>query len=193
MLLYPLAYAAVWSLPTGIRIYQTISGLPAPWQLQTLDKACIVLQGLVDAIIYSTTESSLSSWRSIFLPRRFPAASGEAQVLGNGSRGSKRWSSARGTGEQQFASRPPPTDGGTHVPTNKSDESLGSSSVDVSAVGSSDRIELRNLSGTGATMGIRKTVDIEISRSAGRSAGASPQKPLQVYLTGGSQGSFLDL
>ncbi|KAM7189724.1 hypothetical protein V8F33_009863 [Rhypophila sp. PSN 637] len=30
MLLYPLAYAIVWSLPTCIRIYQTITGHPAP-------------------------------------------------------------------------------------------------------------------------------------------------------------------
>ncbi|KAK4158923.1 hypothetical protein QBC43DRAFT_294533 [Cladorrhinum sp. PSN259] len=46
MLLYPLTYAIIWSLPTCIRIYQTITGNPVPWQLQTLDKACIVLAGL---------------------------------------------------------------------------------------------------------------------------------------------------
>jgi len=190
MLLYPLSYAAIWSLPTGIRIYQTISGLPAPWQLQTLDKACIVLQGLVDAIIYSTTESSLSSWRNIFLPTRFPAVSEVARVVG----GSKRWSSARGTGEQQqFASGSPPTGAGTHAAANKSDESLGSPSVDVSAVGSSDRIELRNLNGTAATMDIRKTVDIEITRTAGRGGEERPQKPLQVYFSEASQGSYLNL
>ena len=72
MLLYPLAYAVIWSLPTGIRIYQSASGRPAPWQLQTVDKACIVLQGLVDAVIYGATESSLSSWRNLFFPTRFP-------------------------------------------------------------------------------------------------------------------------
>ncbi|KAL1838627.1 hypothetical protein VTJ49DRAFT_2464 [Mycothermus thermophilus] len=78
MLFYPLAYAAVWSLPTTIRIYQTIKGEPAPWQVQTLDKACIVIQGLVDAVIYGATEGSLSSWRNLLWPRKFPgiAASG---------------------------------------------------------------------------------------------------------------------
>jgi hypothetical protein len=76
MLLYPLAYAVVWSLPTGIRIYQAASGQPAPWQLQTVDKACIVLQGLVDAVIYGATESSLSSWRNLFFPGRFPTVNG---------------------------------------------------------------------------------------------------------------------
>ncbi|AEO68012.1 uncharacterized protein THITE_2051273 [Thermothielavioides terrestris NRRL 8126] len=73
MLLYPLAYAVVWTLPTTIRIYQTISGEPAPWQVQTLDKACIVVQGCVDAVIYGATESSLSSWRNLLFPRKFPA------------------------------------------------------------------------------------------------------------------------
>lgn len=75
MLLYPLAYAIVWSLPTIVRIYQTISGQAAPWQAQTLDKACVVLQGVVDATIYGATESSLSSWRNLLFPRRLPAVS----------------------------------------------------------------------------------------------------------------------
>ncbi|KAK4138452.1 hypothetical protein BT67DRAFT_368437 [Trichocladium antarcticum] len=78
MLLYPLAYAIVWSLPTIIRIYQTISGQAAPWQAQTLDKACVVLQGVVDATIYGATESSLSSWRNLLFPRRLPAVSRSA-------------------------------------------------------------------------------------------------------------------
>ncbi|KAK0639571.1 hypothetical protein B0T16DRAFT_361173, partial [Cercophora newfieldiana] len=68
MLLYPLAYAIVWSLPTGIRIYQTATGQPAPWQLATVDKACIVLQGFVDAVIYGATESSMASWRGLLFP-----------------------------------------------------------------------------------------------------------------------------
>lgn len=65
MLLYPLAYAIIWSLPTVIRIYQTTTGQPAPWQLQTVDKVCVVAQGLVDAVIYGATEGSLSSWRNL--------------------------------------------------------------------------------------------------------------------------------
>lgn len=70
MLLYPIAYAVIWTLPTAIRIYQTVTGQPAPWQLQTIDKACIVLQGFVDAVIYGWTESSFASWRNLLFPRQ---------------------------------------------------------------------------------------------------------------------------
>ncbi|KAL6364179.1 hypothetical protein LRP88_02095 [Fusarium phalaenopsidis] len=38
MLLYPLAYMLVWSLPTAIRIYQSTRGVAAPFALQTVDK-----------------------------------------------------------------------------------------------------------------------------------------------------------
>ncbi|KAM5367879.1 hypothetical protein ACJZ2D_009790 [Fusarium nematophilum] len=65
MLLYPLAYMLVWSLPTAIRIYQSTRGVPAPFALQTVDKACIVLQGFVDAVIYGANESSLAHWRNL--------------------------------------------------------------------------------------------------------------------------------
>jgi hypothetical protein len=82
MLLYPLAYAVIWSLPTGIRIYQSASGQPAPWQIQTVDKACIVLQGLVDAVIYGATESSLASWRNLLFPCRFPPVTGTPPAFG---------------------------------------------------------------------------------------------------------------
>ncbi|KAK3991257.1 hypothetical protein QBC44DRAFT_323920 [Cladorrhinum sp. PSN332] len=70
MLLYPVAYAIIWTLPTCIRIYQTITGQSAPWQIQTIDKACIVLQGFIDAIIYGWTESSFASWRNLLFPRQ---------------------------------------------------------------------------------------------------------------------------
>ncbi|KAF9870043.1 hypothetical protein CkaCkLH20_12523 [Colletotrichum karsti] len=63
MLLYPLAYAIIWSLPTAIRIYNATEKKPAPFALQTLDKASIVIQGFVDAVIYGVNETSLSSWR----------------------------------------------------------------------------------------------------------------------------------
>ncbi|KAK3348821.1 hypothetical protein B0T25DRAFT_230094 [Lasiosphaeria hispida] len=194
MLLYPLAYAVVWSLPTGIRIYQTVSGQPAPWQLQTVDKACIVLQGLVDAVIYGATESSLSSWRNTFFPRRFPSVNGVVPALGYGDlggKGSKRWSSERG-GEQQLVSRPP-TSGENPAATNRSDDSLQSSTVAATATDSSDRIEMGDLNGAGAAMGIRKTVEIEISRSSGGDSGGTPQKPLKVYFSENSQASFLNL
>ncbi|KAK4170520.1 hypothetical protein QBC43DRAFT_250142 [Cladorrhinum sp. PSN259] len=70
MLLYPVAYAIIWTLPTSIRVYQTVTGHSAPWQLQTIDKACIVLQGFVDAVIYGWTESSFASWRNLLFPRQ---------------------------------------------------------------------------------------------------------------------------
>jgi len=73
MLIYPLAYAIIWLLPTTIRIYQTVSSHRAPWQLQTVDKACIVIQGFVDALIYGLNETSLSSWRHLLFPRDSPA------------------------------------------------------------------------------------------------------------------------
>ncbi|KXH44239.1 hypothetical protein CNYM01_07296 [Colletotrichum nymphaeae SA-01] len=49
LLLYPLAYAIVWTIPTAIRIYQASTNTPAPFPLQNVDQACIVIQGLVDA------------------------------------------------------------------------------------------------------------------------------------------------
>ncbi|KAL7758485.1 hypothetical protein ACKLNR_010912 [Fusarium oxysporum f. sp. zingiberi] len=68
MIMYPVVYMLVWTLPTAIRIYQTIKHTPAPFALQTIDKACIVSQGLVDAIIYGVNESSLSRWRELIFP-----------------------------------------------------------------------------------------------------------------------------
>ncbi|KAF4477473.1 G-protein coupled receptor 1 [Colletotrichum fructicola Nara gc5] len=64
MLLYPLAYAVIWSLPTAIRIYNSTTEAAAPFALQTIDKASIVVQGLVDAVIYGLNETSWSSWRA---------------------------------------------------------------------------------------------------------------------------------
>ncbi|KZL82163.1 g-protein coupled receptor 1 [Colletotrichum incanum] len=64
MLLYPLAYAIIWSLPTAIRIYQATEDKPAAFTLQTIDKASIVIQGFVDAIIYGANETTLASWRA---------------------------------------------------------------------------------------------------------------------------------
>ncbi|KAJ2897191.1 hypothetical protein MKZ38_004874 [Zalerion maritima] len=66
MLLYPFAYMLVWILPTSVRVYQAIKHEPAPFALQTVDK------GLVDALIYGANESSMSSWRNVLWPSRFP-------------------------------------------------------------------------------------------------------------------------
>ncbi|EEU35776.1 uncharacterized protein NECHADRAFT_44345 [Fusarium vanettenii 77-13-4] len=69
MLLYPLAYMLIWSLPTAIRIYQATRGVRAPFPLQTVDKSCIVLQGFIDAVIYGINESSLAHWRNLLFPK----------------------------------------------------------------------------------------------------------------------------
>jgi len=208
MLLYPLAYAIVWSLPTGIRIYQTVTGQPAPWQLQTVDKACIVLQGFVDAVIYGATESSLSNWRNLFFPRRFPAAiGGVGPGLGygdlSGKRSSNRWSSAPPrSGDQQLVSRPSTEMGGP--PPHASPNSAGSSTIGESVAGAStEQIELgsldRNGKGSVPMMGIRKTVEIDVVSSAPGHEGQAvpPQKPLKAYFPddGGPrlEGTFLDM
>ncbi|KAK0702381.1 G protein-coupled glucose receptor regulating Gpa2-domain-containing protein [Lasiosphaeris hirsuta] len=185
MLLYPLAYAVVWSLPTGIRIYQTTSGISAPWQIQTADKACIVLQGLVDAIIYGATESSLSSWRNIFFPRRFSSINGVMiPALGRGdfgNKGSKKRGSVLG-GEQQLVSRPPTAGEAATAVSNRSEDSLGSSNVAATAAGSSDEMELGNMNRTSAAMGIWRTVEIEITNSDEKD-GEVLQKPGKAHFS----------
>ena len=81
MMYYPLAYMLIWTIPTSIRIYQSVTGVPAPFGIATVDKvsymsddraaltkaqACIVIQGFADAVIYGLNESSKSVWRDKF-------------------------------------------------------------------------------------------------------------------------------
>ncbi|EFQ28779.1 uncharacterized protein GLRG_03923 [Colletotrichum graminicola M1.001] len=72
MLLYPLAYAIIWSLPTAIRVYQATEDKPAAFALQTVDKAAVVIQGFVDALIYGVNEMTLASWRTRWLRQGYP-------------------------------------------------------------------------------------------------------------------------
>ncbi|KAJ0161039.1 G-protein coupled receptor 1 [Colletotrichum tanaceti] len=74
MLLYPLAYAIIWSLPTAIRIYQATENKPAAFALQTIDKASIVIQGFVDAVIYGVNETTIASWRARFSRQGYPVS-----------------------------------------------------------------------------------------------------------------------
>lgn len=194
MLLYPLAYAIVWSLPTCIRIYQTITGNPAPWQLQTIDKACIVLQGFVDAMIYGATESSMSNWRSLLFPRKFPAPSvimgvggsgtgtGTGPGTGTSKRASKRWTTPPRSGDEQLvldeSDGVSSMRGSTEGPmterarSSRSGSSTGGEELNMgSSAALTDDIEMANMqvgkgSGRGARMGIRKTVDIEVVSSS---------------------------
>lgn len=66
MMLYPLVYGLVWALPTIIRIYQAVSGTSAGFTIATIDKSCIVIQGLCDAIVYGFNEKTLRGWRELF-------------------------------------------------------------------------------------------------------------------------------
>ncbi|KAF9740548.1 G-protein coupled receptor 1 [Paraphaeosphaeria minitans] len=66
MMYYPLAYMVIWTIPASIRIYQSVTGVPAPFGIATVDKTCIVIQGFADAIIYGLNESSESVWRNKF-------------------------------------------------------------------------------------------------------------------------------
>lgn len=38
MMYYPLAYVLIWTIPTSIRIYQSVKGVPAPFGIATVDK-----------------------------------------------------------------------------------------------------------------------------------------------------------
>lgn len=38
MMSYPLAYMLIWTIPTTIRIYQSVKGKPAPFGIATVDK-----------------------------------------------------------------------------------------------------------------------------------------------------------
>ncbi|KAK1999011.1 hypothetical protein LX36DRAFT_575136 [Colletotrichum falcatum] len=76
MLLYPLAYAIIWSLPTAIRVYQATEDKPAAFALQTIDKTAIVIQGFVDAVIYGVNETTLASWHARWLCQGYPVLQG---------------------------------------------------------------------------------------------------------------------
>ncbi|KAK5663849.1 hypothetical protein OQA88_52 [Cercophora sp. LCS_1] len=163
MFLYPLAYAMVWTLPTCIRIYQTASGTAAPWQLQTVDKFCVVIQGLVDAVIYGVTETSTSNWRRLLFPRWAPTGNDIEQTHGSDSsakRTSRRWDLPK-VDERQLVTR---VSIGDSLPetTNRSDLSLEFGADGVR--GGSD-IELGCLDNSGSKMVISKTVDIEVVTS----------------------------
>ena len=96
MLMYPVVYLLLWTLPTAIRIYQTVKLAPSPFALQTADKvskilttpttntdtslqACIVSQGIVDAVIYGINEASLSRWCELIFP------TSDTVVVGSGT------------------------------------------------------------------------------------------------------------
>ncbi|KAH6675579.1 G protein-coupled glucose receptor regulating Gpa2-domain-containing protein [Halenospora varia] len=66
MMVYPLVYILIWTIPTTIRIYQSTTGKSAPFAIGTVDKACIVFQGFADAIVYGFNEHTWKLWRTIF-------------------------------------------------------------------------------------------------------------------------------
>ncbi|CEJ93626.1 hypothetical protein VHEMI09204 [[Torrubiella] hemipterigena] len=70
MMLYPLVYILVWSLPTSIRIYQAVTGKSAPFTIATIDESCIVIQGLLDAIVYGCNEKTFAGWKAAFTRKK---------------------------------------------------------------------------------------------------------------------------
>jgi hypothetical protein len=40
MMAYPLMYMLIWTTPTPVRIYQSVTGKPASFGIATVDKAC---------------------------------------------------------------------------------------------------------------------------------------------------------
>ncbi|KAG4430336.1 hypothetical protein IFR05_014189 [Cadophora sp. M221] len=67
MMTYPLVYMLIWTIPTTIRVYQATTNDSAPFVIGTIDKACIVIQGFADAIVYGFNESTWRLWREFLL------------------------------------------------------------------------------------------------------------------------------
>ena len=185
MLLYPLAYAVVWTLPTAIRIYQTISGQPAPWQIQTADKACIVLQGFVDAVIYGATESCVSSWRNLLFPGKFRSGEVRAstvipQNLGDSSKAKRKQDSAH-IDDRQLVSTPSSRDATSLATVDGSVNSLDNPGTLEAPRDSESSIELGDLNRGLPIMGIQKTVEIEVRSNDGVEGQQTPQWPPKTY------------
>jgi len=70
MMTYPIIYMLVWIIPSAVRIYSTATGKRVPFGVGTLDKACIVVQGFADAMIYGFNESTYSVWKKAFRESR---------------------------------------------------------------------------------------------------------------------------
>lgn len=66
MMLYPLVYMLIWTIPTVVRIYQAVTGKAAPFGIATVDKSCIVIQGFADALVYGFNESTWRTWKTRF-------------------------------------------------------------------------------------------------------------------------------
>lgn len=170
MLMYPLAYMLVWTLPTSIRIYQVTTGRAAPFALQTVDKACIVIQGVVDAVIYGVNESSLSSWRNLIWPSSFPTLNGANTAAGEGplfyhEQKGPRIPSARLSDRATL-------DGGTASSLDITSTATNDSSAQITPEGKNG-IELRDLRSEGQDVdtrdpstGIRKTVEVTVVSSS---------------------------
>ena len=165
----------VWTLPTSIRIYQATTGRPAPFALQTIDKACIVIQGFVDAIIYGLNESSLSSWRNLIWPTSFPTLDGTSVSAGRGT---------------SFSGRKYPRIPSARLSDHATSDGASASSLDITSTVTNDSsaritlerqggIEMRALKQTEHDLGpedlgsgIRKTVEVKVVSS---SAPRTPQ------------------
>ncbi|KAH8704769.1 hypothetical protein BGW36DRAFT_421363 [Talaromyces proteolyticus] len=71
MMMYPIVYMLIWTIPTAIRIYQGTTGKSTSLAVNCIDKSCIAIQGVADAIIYGLNERTWNEWRKhIFLQER---------------------------------------------------------------------------------------------------------------------------
>jgi len=181
MLLYPIAYAVIWTLPTAIRIYQTVTGQPAPWQLQTVDKACVVLQGFVDAVIYGWTESSFASWRNLLFPR-------QKLEVGDGDDGDDEQYPNQ-TIALEDRRRQVKTDAANAQVRKRRDSSSGGSSLQPLGISTLNQIQ------AGLSGGIRKTVQVEVisSRTGAANGDDGSQNGSEVDDVAGGKGSSLSL
>lgn len=175
MLMYPLAYMLVWTLPTSIRIYQVTTGRAAPFALQTVDKACIVVQGLVDAVIYGANESSLSSWRNLIWPSSFPTLDGANTTAGHGSSLYPEHKGPRIPSARLSDRATLDDDGGSASSLDVTSTATNDSSAHIAAAGKeSGGFELRawrrderdGVETADPCAGIRKTVEVKVESSS---------------------------
>ncbi|KAF4635556.1 hypothetical protein G7Y89_g2542 [Cudoniella acicularis] len=67
MMVYPSVYMLIWTIPTVIRIYQATTGKSAPFGIGTVDKACIVIQGFADSVVYGMNEHTWKMWKGLLI------------------------------------------------------------------------------------------------------------------------------
>lgn len=68
MMTYPLVYLLIWAIPTSIRIYQAVTGNPAPFGIATVDKvrtSMLLFMKTLSLHIVFSSQSDLSPNRAL--------------------------------------------------------------------------------------------------------------------------------